>query len=129
MKEYEFEQNFVKAVNQAGGLCWKLAASSPGCSGVPDRLVILPTNKFGLVELKRPFADQKPRPNQIERLEEALKITDHVYVLDNPLKMNDVIEDINSDAHPETRYGYEKGSPSWYRKLMSDLNKMVEIFG
>ena len=51
MRESSIEHRFVKRVKKAGGLCWKL--TSPGTSGVPDRLVILPGGRVSFVELKR----------------------------------------------------------------------------
>ena len=38
--EKQVEQNFVKAVKEAGGLAMKFV--SPGRVGVPDRIVLLP---------------------------------------------------------------------------------------
>lgn len=51
MRESELEKRFVKMVKQAGGKAYKFL--SPGNSGVPDRIVVLPGGKIGFVELKR----------------------------------------------------------------------------
>lgn len=51
MRESSIESGFVKRVKKAGGLCWKF--TSPGTSGVPDRLVVLPGGRVSLIELKR----------------------------------------------------------------------------
>lgn len=50
MRERDIENWLVRQVRQAGGMCWKL--TSPGSSGVPDRLVILPGGRIWFVELK-----------------------------------------------------------------------------
>lgn len=103
-KEKELEQFLVKSVNENNGICWKLAASSPGCSGVPDRVVIMPNNRIGFVEVKRPDGTQKPRPNQIKQLKILKKKTEHVYVLDNPNQIEGIIKDIEFNQHLELRW-------------------------
>lgn len=50
MREATIEQAFVKGVKKAGGKAWKFV--SPGRSGVPDRIVLLPGGKVIFVELK-----------------------------------------------------------------------------
>lgn len=52
MKESELERRFCRLVEQAGGKAYKFV--SPGNSGVPDRIVVLPGGRIGFVELKRP---------------------------------------------------------------------------
>ena len=51
MRESSLEREFVDRIKKAGGLCWKF--TSPGTSGVPDRVVILPQGRVYFVELKR----------------------------------------------------------------------------
>lgn len=50
--EKDVEQMLVRHVEQAGGQCLKWV--SPGRSGVPDRIVLLPGGVIAFVELKRP---------------------------------------------------------------------------
>ena len=50
--ESYYEQKLTRAVKALGGLCWKFV--SPGHSGVPDRIVILPGGAILFVELKAP---------------------------------------------------------------------------
>ncbi len=50
MKESTIERRLVKAVKEAGGLCYKFV--SPGNPGVPDRIVVLPDGRTVFVELK-----------------------------------------------------------------------------
>lgn len=52
MLERELEARFTRRVKSAGGLALKW--SSPGNSGVPDRIVLLPGGRVVFVELKRP---------------------------------------------------------------------------
>ncbi len=49
MKESELERRFCRLVEQAGGKAYKFV--SPGNSGVPDRIVVLPGGRIGFVEL------------------------------------------------------------------------------
>lgn len=52
MREKQVEQALVKAVKARGGICPKFV--SPGLSGVPDRLVLMPNGQMGFVEIKAP---------------------------------------------------------------------------
>lgn len=52
MREKSVEQALVRAVRAAGGLCPKWV--SPGNSGVPDRIVLLPGARIAFVEVKAP---------------------------------------------------------------------------
>lgn len=61
MLESKVENYLVKAVEKAGGKCWKWNSAS--LVGVPDRIVLLNSNVV-FVELKRPGA--KPRESQID---------------------------------------------------------------
>lgn len=51
MLEKELERKFKDAVKKEGGKAYKF--TSPGNDGVPDRLVVLPGNRIGFVELKQ----------------------------------------------------------------------------
>jgi hypothetical protein len=50
MKESAIEAWMARAVRSRGGLCYKWV--SPGTTGVPDRIVILPGGRTIYVELK-----------------------------------------------------------------------------
>lgn len=50
MRESTIEAHLRDGVKALGGICWKFV--SPGTTGVPDRLVILPDGKIIFVELK-----------------------------------------------------------------------------
>ena len=52
MKEYAVEKHLISVTQACGGMCIKF--TSPGMSGVPDRIVILPGGKIGFAELKAP---------------------------------------------------------------------------
>jgi hypothetical protein len=50
MRETVIERRLTQAVRKAGGVAYKFV--SPGHSGVPDRLIILPSGRVIFVELK-----------------------------------------------------------------------------
>ncbi len=64
MKEKDVEKYLTQQTGKMGGRAYKFV--SPGCSGVPDRLVALPGGKAGFLELKAP--GKKARPEQEHRI-------------------------------------------------------------
>ena len=70
MREKEVEAALVKAAKKRNGVALKFV--SPGLSGVPERLVLLPDGKIGFIELKAPGKKmrllQEKRKSQLERL-------------------------------------------------------------
>lgn len=67
MKEREIERVLVEEVKHLGGRAYKWV--SPGNSGVPDRIVILPNTRPIFVELKTDTGRLSPlQENQIRRL-------------------------------------------------------------
>ena len=87
MREKVIEQKLVQAVKKAGGLAIKF--TSPGLSGMPDRLVILPESPVSFVEVKAPGL--KPRPLQIRRHEMLRRLGCKVYVLDEATQISDLV--------------------------------------
>ena len=65
MRESSVEKHLTRAVEARGGVALKFV--SPGSAGVPDRLVLMPGGRCGLIELKAP--SQRPRPLQLRWLE------------------------------------------------------------
>ena len=52
MIEKDIERRLKRGVERMGGLCFKWV--SPGCTGVMDRIVVLPGGRVIFVELKKP---------------------------------------------------------------------------
>ena len=69
--EKRVEALLVSGVKQMGGLAYKFV--SPGNSGVPDRIILMPGGKIYFVELKREGGQltnlQKRQINRIQKLD------------------------------------------------------------
>lgn len=79
MREAYIEQVFIRKVKKRGGLPLKFV--SPGWSGAPDRIVILPGKRVVFVELKAP--GRRMHPLQKKRAEELERYGFRVYCLDS----------------------------------------------
>jgi len=91
MREKTIEQKLVQAVKAKGGIAPKFV--SPGFSGVPDRLILLPDGKCGFVEVKAP--GEKPRPLQKSRIRLLRRLGSKVYVLDGAEQIGGILDEIN----------------------------------
>lgn len=92
MREKEIEQKLVDTVKKHGGICPKFV--SPGFSGMPDRIVLLPKGKFAFIELKAP--NKKPRPLQVARYKLLMGLGFRVYVIDGMEQIGGVIDEIRT---------------------------------
>ena len=92
VREKEIEQKLVKAVKALDGLCIKF--TSPGMDGVPDRLVLMPKGKIAFIELKA--TGKKPRPLQIKRMEQLMKLGFPCFVLDDIKLIGGMLDEIQS---------------------------------
>ena len=76
MKESELESILVTEIRKMGGRTYKWV--SPGNSGVPDRIVLLPAGKIIFVELKTDTgklgAQQKIQINRIQSLGQDVRV-------------------------------------------------------
>ena len=66
MREKEIELYLQERARQMGGRAYKF--TSPGRTGMPDRMVVLPHARIGFLELKAP--GERPRREQQLRLRE-----------------------------------------------------------
>lgn len=62
MREAVLERKLKKRIEEKGGLCLKWV--SPGYTGVPDRIVLLPGGRICFVEGKRPGTKDGRSPRQ-----------------------------------------------------------------
>ena len=78
MLEKDIEKMLVRETKNLGGFAYKWV--SPGHSGVPDRIVVLPDGKIGFCELKRPGGKmtklQHMHTSNLERLGCFVRVVD-----------------------------------------------------
>jgi hypothetical protein len=94
MEEKRIEQKLVRMTSRLGGVALKFV--SPGCAGVPDRLVLMPGGKAAFVEVKAP--GRKPRPLQIRRISQLRRLGFRVFVLDGTEQIEEMLKKIGGDA-------------------------------
>ena len=92
MLEKDVEKELVRKTEESGGMAWKFV--SPGKSGVPDRIILLPNGKIGFVELKAP--GEKMRPLQIKRKEQLEKLGFMVFMVDAKERIDSVLNEIRT---------------------------------
>lgn len=78
MEENKIEKYLKTKVSQIGGKAFKFV--SPGVSGVPDRIVLLPGARIVFIELKAP--GEKPRPIQLHRIKQIRTLGFRVEIID-----------------------------------------------
>ena len=91
--EKKLEQKLVKAVRDIGGLALKFV--SPGCDGVPDRLILIAYGKVAFVEVKA--KGKKPRPIQIRRINQIKNLGFLVFILDDEKDIPSIIQQVKGD--------------------------------
>lgn len=90
MDEKSIERKLIKLVRKNGGLALKF--TSPGCDGVPDRLLLLPEGRAAFAEIKA--TGQRLRPLQMSRKRQLERLGFKVFVIDRPEQMGGVIDEI-----------------------------------
>ncbi|KZE79296.1 nuclease [Paenibacillus elgii] len=88
MRERDIEKYLYEQVKAAGG--WAPKWESPGNSGVPDRIVILPGNKILFVELKAP--GKKPKPLQLAQHRRLSALNCDVRVIDGREQVDELLQ-------------------------------------
>lgn len=92
MRERDIEQRLVKMTKAREGIAFKFV--SPGHSGVPDRLILLPGARLGFVEVKAP--GEKPRKLQVHMHKLLRGLGFKVYVLDDPKQIGVILDEIQT---------------------------------
>ena len=92
MREKTIEAKLIKAAKSMGGIALKFV--SPGCDGMPDRLVLLPHGKLAFIELKAP--GRRPRPLQEKRKRQLEALGFSVFCIDNIEQIGGIIDEIQS---------------------------------
>lgn len=65
MKESAIEARLRKEVERAGGRCLKFV--SPGHTGVPDRIILMPGRRVYFAETKAPGKHERARQEYVQR--------------------------------------------------------------
>jgi len=91
--EKTIEHKLVQAVKAVGGIAPKFV--SPGYSGMPDRIVLLPGGKIAFVEVKA--TGNKPRPLQLHRHETLRRLGFNVYILDDAADIVPMLMEIGGE--------------------------------
>lgn len=93
MREREIETYFRQKVKQIGGMALKFV--SPGFTGVPDRLIVLPGGKMFFVEFKAP--GQVLRPRQEYVIQQIRVLGAKVYVICSKKEVDYFIKNVQED--------------------------------
>ncbi|MCH4095427.1 MAG: VRR-NUC domain-containing protein [Acidaminococcus provencensis] len=92
MREKQIEAKLTQAAKMLGGIAPKFV--SPGCDGMPDRIVLLPGGHMAFVEVKAP--GKVPHPLQTARHELLRRLDFKVYVLDRPEQIGGMLDEIQT---------------------------------
>ena len=65
MQERDIERKLKKRVEALGCMCLKF--ESPGFTGVPDRIILMPGGEAFFVELKAPGKKERPRQEYVQK--------------------------------------------------------------
>jgi hypothetical protein len=90
MLEKNIESYLREKVKEQGGIAYKWV--SPGNSGVPDRIVVLPGNKVVFVELKAP--GKKPTALQVNQHKKLTLRGCDVRVIDSKLQVDLLLQEL-----------------------------------
>lgn len=107
VREKEVEQKLVEEVKKRGGIAPKWV--SPGMSGVPDRLILLPKGKIGFAETKAP--GKKARPLQVSRHRLLKRLGFPVFVVDRKEGIGRMLDEIEKVGKKNPQEKAEKELP------------------
>lgn len=106
MLEKAIENKLRKGIKAIGGLCLKW--ESPGYTGVPDRMILLPGGHILLAETKAPGKKERKRQEYVHKQLRALGFT--VYsTVDSEAKVGEIIRTATQVVASQATYG-EEGS-------------------
>lgn len=91
MNERTIEAQLKKAIEDIGGLCWKLVC--PGTTGVPDRICLM-NSRSVFVELKAP--GKQPRPIQAHRMNQLRQQGFTTLVVDSVDGIQEVLDALSA---------------------------------
>ncbi len=89
MLEKEVERKLIQPIRNMGGLCLKF--ETPGYTGVPDRIVLLPGERLVFVETKQRGKKERARQVLVQEIIRKLGFTVFSSI-DTPAKVAQVVE-------------------------------------
>lgn len=99
MLERDIEKKLVRPIRDLGGRCLKF--ETPGFTGVPDRIILLPGAHIVFVETKQPGKKERARQVYVHGLLRAMGFT--VYsTIDSVVKVAAIIEDCRRLVYGES---------------------------
>lgn len=96
MRESQIEARLSREVKHAGGLCLKWV--SPGCTGVMDRIILLPGGRVIFVELKQPGGRLSERQKWMA--DALARLGMDVRCLWNKEQVDKFLEEVGQDGVP-----------------------------
>ena len=89
MLENYYENKLRRRVKSLGAVCLKFV--SPGYSGVPDRIILMPGGRVTFVEMKRPGEKERARQYYVQGVLRSLGF-EVFSTVDSDAKIEEVIE-------------------------------------
>lgn len=102
MKENVIEARLRKAVERAGGRCLKFV--SPGHTGVPDRIILMPGGRAFFAETKAPGKHERARQEYVQRKLHELGFRTFASV-DSDEKIAAAVAEITKEEESRDDYG------------------------
>ena len=93
MREKDVEAYLKKRVEEIGGMCLKW--TSPGHSGVPDRIVMIAGKCARFVEVKAP--GKRPTKMQERMHKRLITVGQHVAIVDSKEAVDEYIGELTGD--------------------------------
>lgn len=97
MDERFIEKKLREGIKKSKGIAYKFV--SPGNSGVPDRIVLLPGGKIIFVELKR--LGERPKKHQLAQIRRIRNLGFDVRVLSGIEDVKGFLDEIQTTQLPE----------------------------
>lgn len=89
MLESGYERKLRRRVKALGAICLKFV--SPGYTGVPDRIILMPGGRVAFVEMKCPGEKERARQNYVQGILRSLGF-EVFSAVDSDAKIEEVIE-------------------------------------